>query len=240
MRDVSIVFFVCILLGGCASEKDDRLSPKAMVRIAKKARRGGNTEAAINFYNKALEINSNDNDAMLGLAEAYIDMKLLDAALEYIKKAEANDCNVSKSSYLRGKICLLSGNNVGAEKEFLKSTSPDSLNALGAVYDGRGEHEKAQSLYKQVIAKSPSYIDAYNNMGLSLMLCDKYEEAVFYLENACSLPESSVTYRSNLALAYGLYGNVEKAKSIYAQDFDGRELEEKVSYLEDIISAKHQ
>jgi Flp pilus assembly protein TadD len=47
-------------------------------------------------------------------------------------------------------------------------------------------------------------------------------------------------YRSNLALAYGLYGDIGKAKMIYAQDFEGKELEKKVSYLEDIISAKNQ
>jgi Flp pilus assembly protein TadD len=239
MKGVLAVCLAGILLSGCAGEKEG-FSADSMIRIAKKARRGGNTEAAVNFYKKALEINPNSADAVLGLAEAYIDMKLLDAASGYIQKAEKMGCDVSKSSYLRGKIFLLSGNNTDAEKEFLKSTSADSLNALGAVYDGRGEHEKAQALYKRVIAQNPNYIDAYNNMGLSLMLCDKYKEAVFYLENACSLPESNIMYRSNLALAYGLYGDIEKAKSIYAQDFDGKELEKKVAYLEDIVSSKNQ
>jgi Flp pilus assembly protein TadD len=47
-------------------------------------------------------------------------------------------------------------------------------------------------------------------------------------------------YRTNLALAYGLYGDVQKAKDVYAQDFEGKELEKKIAYLEDIISIKHQ
>jgi Flp pilus assembly protein TadD len=235
MKNTLGALLLGLLLTGCAGNADEA-SP--MIRIAQKARRSGNSEAAISFYNKALSIDPNNGEAILGLAEAYIDLKLLDAAIGYIKKAEEKGCNLSKSSYLRGKICLLSGDSVCAEKEFLKSTSADSLNALGAVYDGRGEHERAQKLYKQVISQSPSYIDAYNNMGLSLMLCDKYKEAIFYLENACSLPEANVTYRSNLALAYGLCGKVEKAKSIYAQDFEGDELEEKISYLEDVVSSR--
>jgi Flp pilus assembly protein TadD len=240
MRNISIALFLSILLVGCSGKDEERFTSESMVRVAKKARQSGNTETAINFYKKALEINSNNVDALLGLAEAYIDTKLLDAALEYIKKAEKRRCSVDRSSHLRGKICLLFGDSDKAEKEFSKSTSADSLNALGAVYDGRGKHEKAQTLYRQVISKNPSYIDAYNNMGLSLMLCNKYKEAIFYLENACSLPESNALYRSNLALAYGLYGDVAKAKAMYAQDFEGKALEEKISYLEDVISTKRQ
>jgi Flp pilus assembly protein TadD len=209
-----------------------------MIRIAKKARQSGNLEASLSFYNKAIVIDPDNTEAYLGLAETYIDLKLLDAAIEYIKKAETMECDKSRASYLRGKVYLLSGDNQKAEKEFLKSGSIDSMNALGAILDGRSEHVRAQQLYKQVITKDPNYIDAYNNMGLSLMLCDNYKDAVFYLENACSLPETNVTYRSNLALAYGLLGDMEKARSIYAQDFEGDELEEKIAYLEDIIAAK--
>ncbi|MDR0677944.1 MAG: tetratricopeptide repeat protein [Holosporaceae bacterium] len=238
MKNILGICLIVALIVGCAGEDENFSTP--MIRVAKKARRSGNTEAAVNFYNKALEKDPDNVEAFLGLAEVYIDLKLLDAASEYIKKAENVGGDVSRSSYLRGKICLLSGDSVCAEKEFLKGTSIDSLNALGAVYDNRGDHKKAQMLYKQVIAKDPNYIDAYNNIGLSLMLCDKYEEAIFYLENACTLPGANVAYRSNLALAYGLHGDLEKAKSVYSQDFDGDELEEKMSYLEDIISTRQQ
>jgi protein O-GlcNAc transferase len=188
MRNLAIIFLAGSLLVGCGGEQK-KFSSESMIRIARKARLAGSTEVAVSFYKKALDINPQNINALIGLAEAYIDIKLLDAALEYIKKAEKEGCSVAKSSYLRGKIHLLSGEGVKAEKEFLKGNTADSLNALGAVYDERGEHQKAQALYKQVIIKNPSYIDAYNNMGLSLMLCGKYKEAVFYLENACSLPE---------------------------------------------------
>jgi Flp pilus assembly protein TadD len=236
MKKALGILLMGAMLAGCAGNGEN--GSASMVRIAKKARRSGNSEAALSFYNKALDMDPDNAEAVLGLAEVYIDTKLLDAATEYIKKAENKGCDAERASYLRGKIYLLSGDNGNAEKEFLKNSSADSMNALGAVYDGRGEHKKAQELYKRVISQNPNYIDAYNNMGLSLMLCGKYQEAVFYLENACSLPEANVAYRSNLALAYGLYGNVEKAKSIYAQDFEGDELEEKMAYLEDVISAK--
>jgi Flp pilus assembly protein TadD len=238
LKRILEIFLVGAMLCGCSGE--DKNSATPMIRIAKKARQSGNLEASISFYNRAIAINPDDSTAYLGLAETYIDLKLLDAAIENIKKAESMECDKSRSSYLMGKIYLLSGDNQKAEKEFLKSDAIDSANALGAILDSRGEHQRAQRLYRQVIAKDPSYIDAYNNMGLSLMLCDNYKDAIFYLENACSLAEANITYRSNLALAYGLAGDMAKARSVYAQDFEGDALEEKIAYLEDIIAAKQQ
>ena len=224
-------------LSGCAGND---ISTESMIRIAHKARNSGNTEAAINFYNKALSMDSGNAAAYLGLAETYIDMNLLDASEEYIKKAEANGASTEKTSYLKGKIYLLRGNGTAAEKEFLKcSSSVDALNALGAIYDGRGEHKKAQALYKQVIAKSPNFIDAYNNIGLSFMEEGNYKSAIFYLENACSLPEANAAYRSNLALVYGLSGQMNKARAVYQQDYDGHDLENKIAYLEELIAARN-
>lgn len=234
-----VLLTAMVLLSGCAGQESYNLLD-SMLRVAQKARNSGNHEVSVTFYNKALAIDNKNVTAYLGLAEVYIDMNLLDASSEYIKKAEEFGASVDKVSYLRGKICLLQGNIQAAKAQFSKSHSIDALNALGAVYDSMGEHEKAQSLYKQVISKDPNYIDAYNNMGLSLMLCEKYNGAIRYLENACTLPEANAAYRSNLALAYGLSGQMDKAKEVYARDFDGKELQDKLDYIEYLISSKQR
>jgi Flp pilus assembly protein TadD len=236
----SLVFSLAVLLmSGCADEGTRGIiDAPSMLRVASKARRAGNIEAAASLYQKAVNKNRHDPRGYLGLAECYIDKNVLDAALEYIKKAEKLNCNPKSAAYLRGKIFLLAGDQTAAEREFLKYETSDSLNALGAIYDSREEHAKAQNLYRRVIAISPDYIDAYNNIGLSLMLCKRYEMAIFYLKSACALPEADVTYRSNLALAYGLSGDIQKAKEVYAQDFEGQELESRVSYIEDLLTTR--
>ncbi|MDR2267971.1 MAG: tetratricopeptide repeat protein [Holosporaceae bacterium] len=236
----SLIFpLVILLISGCADE-DIRgvVDGPSLLRVASKARKAGNVEAAVSLYQKAINKNRGDSRGYIGLAECYIDKNVLDAALEYVKKAEKLNCSPKSAAYLRGKIFLLVGDQAAAEKEFLKYETPDSLNALGAIYDSREEHTKAQNLYRRVIAMSPDYIDAYNNMGLSLMLCKRYETAIFYLKGACALPEADVTYRSNLALAYGLSGDIQKAKEVYAQDFEGQELESRVAYIEDLLTTK--
>lgn len=234
------IYALVSLLNGCSNSPEGNIDNDTapLIRIAQKARASGNPDAAINFYNKVLQIDSENTQALLGLAELYIDTNLLDAAETYIKKATQNKHDKKTAKYLSGKICLLKGDSKKAEKLFLESGSIDALNALGTIYDEQEKHTKAQEMYKKVISLNPNYIDAYNNLGLSLLLCEKYKEAIFYLENACSLREANVTYRSNLALAYGLSGYIEKAKKIYAQDFEGEELNEKVAYLEDLLSTR--
>ena len=236
---IGLTLLGTLLFGCVGNQSNAKIQSEKMVRIANKARISGNTEASTSFFKKAIQLNEESYDAYLGLAHLYIDMKLLDAAEQYIKLAEERKAPAEQSSYLRGKIFLLQGNEKAAEKEFLKGkTYIDSMNALGAVYDGRGEHKKAQEMYKKVIAKNPTYIDAYNNIGISFLLCDQYEKAIYYLENACSLENANVMYRSNLALVYGLSGNISKARFIYSQDFEGDELEEKIAYLEEIVAKK--
>lgn len=229
------------ILSGCAGPDEVKKPVKkveAMLRVAKQARKTGNPDASISFYNKALELSSNNPEALLGLAENYIDNNLLDAALVYISKAEKQNCDKSHSNYLRGKIALINNRIVEAEKYFKLSNSIDAINALGTMYDERGDHRKAQEMYKKVIAMDPNYIDAYNNLGLSLLLTERYKEAIFYLENACSLPEANEAYRGNLALAYGMIGEIDKARMVYSQDFEGNVLEEKIGYLEDLLAAR--
>ena len=229
-------FLLCLLLlGGCAERNVDDPA-LALCRVARKARLSGNSKLAVKFYTRVTEVRPEILEAHLGLAEAYIDLKLLDAAEDSLKKAEGRGANACRVIYLRGKCYLLRNKLPMAEAEFKKCKTVDCLNALGAVYDNQGEHKKAQVLYKQVIAKDPKYIDAYNNLGLSLMLEDNYNEAIFYLENACTLPGANEVYRGNLALAYGLSGQLAKAKDVYAQDFDGEELEKRIAHLEDLVS----
>lgn len=239
-QGVALVFIGALLSGCNLSIFSRNERAESLYRVARKARMGGNPESAVKFYTKVLEAEPNMAKAYIGIAEAYVDMKLLDAAEANLKKAEKKGAPKSRTAYLRGKCYLLRGDLQAAKIQFSKYKTNDCLNALGAVYDNLGDHAKAQQLYKQVIISNPKYIDAYNNMGLSLMLTDDYKNAIFYLENACTLPDANATYRGNLALAYGLSGQVSKARAVYAQDYDGEELEQKIMYLQDIIAQKRQ
>lgn len=235
-RNIVLVISLGFLLFGCVGPDDDG-EIGHYIRVAQKARNSNNPEAALSFYNKAKQIDPSNATVYLGLAQVYLDMKLIDASTEFLKRAESLGADIEKVGYIRGKMYLLSGNIESAEKEFLKfPDNPDCLNALGAICDNKKNHELAQKYYRRVISIEPNYIDAYNNLGLSYMLQGKYKDAIFYLENACSLPDANMHYRSNLALVYGLNGEMNKAREVYARDFEEADLEEKVARLEDKIA----
>jgi len=60
------------------------------------------------------------------------------------------------------------------------------------LYNGRGENEKAEKLFRDVVARSPELHDAAYSLGLLLAEMGKPDEALGYLERAAKgLPERS-------------------------------------------------
>jgi len=70
------------------------------------------------------------------------------------------------------------------------------------LYNGSGENEKAEGLFRDVIAKHPEVYDVAYSLGLLLAEMKKYGEAVSYLERAAKgMPQHSrVPYNLGLLL----------------------------------------
>jgi Tfp pilus assembly protein PilF len=70
------------------------------------------------------------------------------------------------------------------------------------LYNGRGENEKAERLFRDVMAKHPEVYDVAYSLGLLLAEMKKYGEAVSYLERAAKgMPQHSrVPYNLGLLL----------------------------------------
>jgi superkiller protein 3 len=81
----------------------------------------GNYTAAVEAYQKALELNPNFHQAYFDLGLAYMEMKKLDQALEQINKAISLSPGVAHYYYGRGRVMLLSGQSVKANEDFQKA-----------------------------------------------------------------------------------------------------------------------
>ncbi len=70
------------------------------------------------------------------------------------------------------------------------------------LYSSRGENDKAERLFRDVVAKHPELYDAAYSLGLLLAEMGKPEEALGYLERAAKgLPERSrIQYNLGLLL----------------------------------------
>lgn len=81
----------------------------------------GNYVAAVEAYQKALELNSNYHEAYFDLGLAYMEMKKLDQALDQINKAISLSPQVAHYYYGRARVMLLSGQSAKANEDFQKA-----------------------------------------------------------------------------------------------------------------------
>jgi tetratricopeptide (TPR) repeat protein len=81
------------------------------------------------------------------------------------------------------------------------------------LYNSRGENEKAERLFREVVARHPDLYDAAYSLGLLLAEMGKTEEALGYLERAAKgMPERS-RIQYNLGLLFQVLKRDSQAES---------------------------
>lgn len=239
IRKVLCGVAILILCGSCINNNNKN---NTFLRIADESLVLGNSEAALNFYNKALEVAPKNMRARVGKVEALINLNKLDMAMFEINQGLQLEKNCEGLLYAKGKVYLLRG-NVNKACEIFKHmpTSYKALNALGTIYDAEFNYAMAQEHYKKAIRLNDQYADAYGNLGLSMVLAnnDVYG-GIEYLERANALPGGSRTQKNNLALAYGIAGEYDKALSIYEETMTPYEAAMKVKQLRRLVQNKNK
>src|SRR3546814_16350325 len=72
---------------------------------------------------------------------------------------------------------------------------PRPYNALGILRDQAGEHEAAQAFYRSALERDPTNLSVRNNLGLSLALTGKRDEAIELMAELAVDPEAGQTVR---------------------------------------------
>lgn len=88
------------------------------------------------------------------------------------------------------------------------------FNVLGIAYDALGDHTEAQNQYLAGLSMAPGNRSISNNMAISLALQERYEAAVSQIEALLTGTDSDKPLLHNLALIYGLAGNIGEAGAI--------------------------
>lgn len=87
-------------------------------------------------------------------------------------------------------------------------------NVLGIAYDKLGDHGQAQAQYMAGLEQKRDSRSLLNNMAISLALQERYDVAIDQMRKAARISGDDPTYRHNLALIYGLAGQIEDAAKI--------------------------
>ena len=89
--------------------------------------------------------------------------------------------------------------------------NPDSHYLLACYYQERGRHIEAIEEFKKAILIDPSYVKAYNGMGVSCDLIGDYPRAIESYKKAVSLNPDLSYVQNNLGYSYLLQGNSDEA-----------------------------
>ncbi|HMF09590.1 MAG TPA: protein kinase [Thermoanaerobaculia bacterium] len=184
-----------------ARELDPEL-PETHVTLGELWTRTGRAAEAIPELQKALRVQPNQMDALLGLAAAYHFAGQDVEAEAACRRAMALQPGYWASYNLLGGFYYRRGNYSAAAQMFERvvQLTPDNLrgyNNLGGAYQQADQFDKARQAYLASIRVKPSD-GAYSNLGSLEFLLGRYRESAEAFENAIKLTPGKSLYWRNL------------------------------------------
>jgi len=209
---------------------------RVQLRLARAAQEAGNAGSAVRFYRAVLDQAPGHVGALLGLGETLSESgSAADAVVELQKAAAAVPDNVEVQTAL-GRALVRANRPADALNRFdaLLRRNDDDLRARlnrGVALDLAGRHTEAQGEYRHVLKAEPNNATAMANLGLSLAL-NGSAEGVAILEGLVQGGVDSPRVRQNLALAYGLKGDLEAAARVARLDLDDANVRSNLAFYE--------
>ena len=145
----------------------------------------GEYEQAAAEFQKALSLDSTSDDAVRGLADAYMKLERFGEAESTFQKAVQ-----LRPQYWGGYAWL------------------------GGFYFRRARYDDAARMYTEWIALAPDSFQGYNNLGAMYLLQGRYAEAVPQLRRSADINPTLDAF-SNLGVAYFYQGNFVEAARAY-------------------------
>jgi tetratricopeptide (TPR) repeat protein len=159
--------------------------PNAWNNLGILSAREGNTAAAIEFFQRALQIDPAHLIALLNLGNAYRQRK----------------------EWVEAKKTLQRAFDVGPD-------DPEVNYNLGIVCAQLEESDHAYEYLKRAVELRPAYPEALNNLGVLYLRTRRPEEAIHSFEESIRVaPEYDQSYL-NLARVYAIQGEREKAREV--------------------------
>lgn len=240
-----------LLISGCASTSARDGAPAAeqaaianlnSLSLADKLRAEKNYSSAAAMYQQAHQSNPGDVRPLLGLGESFLAIGAnIDATNAYSTALDI-DGNNAEALFGLGKARLLLNQPELAVPVLQTATrvnpsDPRPMTALGVAFDKVGDHAAAQQSYKKVLSLDPNNRAALNNLALSLALSGDEAGAVKILEGLNSSATASSVVRQNLALIYGVNGQMEQSERLGRVDLPESSLQQNLTALRTTTSS---
>lgn len=161
----------------------------------------GQIEGAVRSLGRAHELNSSDevtalnlSRSLLQLAQRRVAEKRAPEAMDLVERAIAIGALPPEGLYLAGLIATASNEAGRASQLFGQALErdPDLLRKKHAVaieFDAQGKYLEAAQQYREILAAMPEHVPSRFNLGRSLLLAGRAEEAAYHLRRGLSARE---------------------------------------------------
>jgi len=240
---------LAVSLAGCANDPmTESIRPRStagspdnpadvvtpILRVAEATERGGDIRSAVGLYRRAHSLDPDRYDALIGLADGLGRLGAADEAAEAYRRALMLRPRDKAALRGLGNQLLALGQPAQAilQLEAALDQGHDAriLNGLGIAHDVQGDHGGAQAFYRTGLDLDPGNIALRGNLALSLVLASRYGEAVEILRPLAFGPAATARLRQNLALAYGLAGEMDNAARVARIDLDEAAVRHNLNY----------
>jgi Flp pilus assembly protein TadD len=187
--------------------KDPASRAERLVQYCDRLVEKGELVTALGLCARAHEVDPDNPETLMKVAAILKKMNRREAAAQtYGALLERHPAH-QEARYSLGKLYMETGETALASIQFdhaMRSNpeDPRAYNALGILRDQEGEHEAAQGLYRLALERDPGNHSVRNNLGLSLALNGKRDEAIDVLAELAVDPTASQTTLRNLEAAY--------------------------------------
>jgi len=218
-----------------AGDKTSKSVASAMQKAGDASRERGDNRSAAAFYQRAHNSDPSAIGALNGLGESYAAAGIYKQAAASFRKALKLDDKNTRALRGLGNVLIAQDQPDLAIAEFQKVLALDNkdyraYNGLGVAHDASAQHSKAQEYYYAGLEIVPGDINLRSNLGLSLAFSGHNKGAIDVLRPLAQRAGASPRDRQNLALAYGLAGNVDQATKFSRMDMDSQAVQRNLSY----------
>jgi len=181
----------------------------------------GDLAPAIAAYRRATELSPSDGQAWYNLGVALREAGRLQEATAALLEALRRDPRDAEAQNGLGIAESMRGDAAAAEAAFARALELDPQNAvtannLGNALRAQGRLDEAAAAYQKALTLSPDYADALNGWGALEVGRQRPAAGVPMLERALVLAPGKHEIQLNLAVAYELLGDAERARRAYS------------------------
>jgi Flp pilus assembly protein TadD len=216
---------LALLLTGCADPIWSRHSqPQVSLHVANAALAAGAPGLALRVADLALAREPRSLMALIARGDALYAMGDRESAQAAYRAAVTIDAAAVAAQLGLGRT-LIEMDPGAAATAFQAAIDQDpgnvaALSNLGVANDLQGRHAEAQDAYRRALMAAPESTDVKVNLGRSLALSDRKDDAVRLLRAVAAEPGAAVAFRAELAGALVLAGDESEARQVLNRAFD--------------------